>query len=101
MSNTNNQATNVTARINVMEPVPNVDINYGPYENIQSAENILTEHGMWNNGAIGLTVGIWADNTHKEVIEYTLCKNLTELYLKLKQSDLPDMSSVVYFADVE
>lgn len=59
----NEQATNITARINVMEPVPNVDINYGPYNSTSEAYQTL-----YSNGALcaGLTVGISTENGIEE-----------------------------------
>ena len=59
----NEQATNITARINVMEPVPNVDINYGPYNSTSEAYQTL-----YSNGAlcVGMTVGISTENGIEE-----------------------------------
>jgi hypothetical protein len=88
-THTNELATNITARINVMEPVPNVDINYGPYENTEIAQQTLYQHGVWDENAIGLTVGVWKDSTHKEVEEYQLIKNDSEsLELIVKQAEV-------------
>ena len=85
----NINATNITARINVIEPVPNVDINYGPYDNTEIAQQTLDQYGVWDENAIGLTVGVWKDSTHKKVEEYQLVKNNTgNLELTVKQAEV-------------
>jgi hypothetical protein len=85
----NINATNITARINVIEPVPNVDINYGPYDNTEIAQQTLDQYGVWDENAIGLTVGVWKDSTHKKVEEYQLIKNNSgNLELTLKQAEV-------------
>lgn len=85
----NINATNITARINVIEPVPNVDINYGPYDSLLIAQQTLNQYGVWDEKAIGLTVGIWENNTHKKVKDYQLVKNNSgDLELTLKQSEV-------------
>jgi hypothetical protein len=85
----NINATNITARINVIEPVPNVDINYGPYDNTEIAQQTLDQYGVWDENAIGLTVGVWKNSTHKQVTEYQLIKNNSgNLELTVKQAEV-------------
>ena len=48
-------ATNITSRINVMQAVPNVDINYGPYADVHTAVTALRSVEAVCQG---LTVGI-------------------------------------------
>ena len=77
-THTNELATNITARINVMEPVPNVDINYGPYASVHEAYETL-------NGvdaiAVGLTVGV---TTANGIQEYWFKNGTTEADLVVK-----------------
>lgn len=77
-THTNELATNITARINVMEPVPNVDINYGPYTSVHEAYEAL-------NGvdaiAVGLTVGVTTENG---IQEYWFKNGTTENDLVIK-----------------
>lgn len=62
-TNNNEPATNITARINVMDAVPNVDINYGPYNSAHEAYLALSENEAI---AVGLTVGVMNNGTIQE-----------------------------------
>lgn len=77
-THTNELATNITARINVMEPVPNVDINYGPYASVHDAYETLNNVGAI---AIGLTVGVTTENG---IQEYWFKNGTTENDLVIK-----------------
>lgn len=74
----NEQATNITARINVMEPVPNVDINYGPYASVHEAYEALNSVDAI---AVGLTVGVIASDG---IQEYWFKNGTTENDLVIK-----------------
>lgn len=80
-NNTNEQATNITARINVMAPVPNIDINYGPYDSVDAAFETLTSYGAI---AKGLTVGV---NTESGIQEYWFKNGVTKNDLVEKLAD--------------
>ena len=77
-THTNELATNITARINVMEPVPNVDINYGPYASVHEAYETLYNVDAI---AVGLTVGV---TTADGIQEYWFKNGTTENDLVIK-----------------
>lgn len=77
-THTNELATNITARINVMEPVPNVDINYGPYASVHEAYETLYNVDAI---AVGLTVGV---TTADGIQEYWFRNGTTENDLVIK-----------------
>ena len=83
MAQTKQQATNITERINVLYPVPNVDINYGPYESVLEAYTTL-----YNNEAIaiGLTVGIQESGSNT-IQEYWFNGGTTEEHLVKKLAE--------------
>lgn len=83
MAQTNQQATNITERINVLYPVPNVDVNYGPYTSVHEAYTTL-----YNNEAIaiGLTVGIQPEGTNN-IQEYWFNGGTDEAHLVVKLAD--------------
>lgn len=82
MAQRNEQATNITARINTLEAVPNIDINYGPYTSVHEAYTTLSA-----NEAIaqGLTVGI-QETTNSPITEYWFKNGITEADLVMKSS---------------
>lgn len=87
----NEQATNITARINVMEPVPNVDINYGPYNSTSEAYQTL-----YSNGAlcVGLTVGI---STENGIEEHWFKNGITENDLIPKITQEQNVIPILYY----
>ncbi len=81
--NNNELATNITARINVMEAVPNIDINYGPYSSVHEAYTTLEANGAV---VLGMTVGI-KPNDSNTIQEYWFKSGTTEADLVEKLAD--------------
>ena len=80
-NNDNVTVTNITAPINVMSAVPNVDHKYGPYEEYTAdtehnpAYNAYLELERTDSVAVGLTVGI---TTESGIVEYWFKNGTTE-----------------------
>ena len=60
-------AFDITQRVNVGNPSPHVDLQYGPYDSIAAAKTALT--GLLTSEAVGKTIGI--KDTTGRVAEYT------------------------------
>lgn len=99
-------ATNINNTLVCNEPHANLDSYYGPYESVEAAFNALadtTVNGVnYTKKYIGLTVGVWTNSSHNEIVEYWFKGGLTLNDLVVKSSDngggdLPEGVKIVTF----
>lgn len=67
--------------------LPNNEVLYGPYDNVDEAFNII-HNELGNNIPIGLTIGIKSNN---EIVEYWFNGGINKENLIIKVNKTPDL----------